>query len=227
VKNVIAHRRTIYELDKSERQSEQHLAAIKQQRTVIIGLATTCTALLLVIALVVWNRRRLAMKNRNLYLKIQKQDKLAEELEDARKENRRLRIQSGITNNETSEKEQEDRIFEKLTELMKEKLLFTNSEIKRSDIAASVGVSDRGLHDCIKNNLNMSFMEYVNHLRLSYARELLLNPSEKLTIEAVATDAGFNTRMTFYRLFHKTYGLTPDEYKKSAKKKITTNRNVI
>ena len=64
----------------------------------------------------------------------------------------------------------------------------------------------------------MSFMDYINRLRLSYSRELIVNLSEKLTIESIAIKAGFNSRTTFYRLFLEKYGLTPEEFKKMARK---------
>jgi len=72
--------RTIYELDKSEIESERRLAALLRMRVVIAGLVVTCLVLLLVAGLTVWSRRRIAEKNRGLYLKIKEQDRLEQAL---------------------------------------------------------------------------------------------------------------------------------------------------
>ena len=64
----------------------------------------------------------------------------------------------------------------------------------------------------------MSFNDYINHLRLEHARRLLFSGiSEKLTVEAIALNSGFNIRETFHRLFREKYRLTPSEYAKIAK----------
>ena len=115
---------------------------------------------------------------------------------------------------EPSDKTPEDEKFEKLTALMKKERLFTDCNIKRNEIALKIGLSDRGLHDCLKNNIGMSFMEYINHLRLTYVRELIASAGGKLTIEAIATISGFHSRITFWRLFQEKYSLTPEEFKK-------------
>jgi AraC-like DNA-binding protein len=129
-----------------------------------------------------------------LYRQIVEQDRLTDELESERKNSL-------------------DLIFVRLTTLMREQRLFTQPEVKRKDIAQQIGLSDRSLHDCIKKNTNLSFMEYVNTLRLSYARELLSNTNEKPTIDAIATESGFTSRTTFYRLFTDKYGLTPRQFR--------------
>jgi len=90
-------------------------------------------------------------------------------LEHERKKNRNLQMQIESSPIEPADKTLEDERFEKLTALMKKERLFTDCNIKRSDIASKIGLSDRGLHDCLKNNIGMSFMEYINHLRLTYA----------------------------------------------------------
>jgi AraC-like DNA-binding protein len=208
--------RTQYEVDKITAENELNLAQKIRNRNFFLFALGGCVLLALVLGIWIYHSRTIVRKNRGLYLQIKEQDRLAEELEHEREESRKLRriIQpeaTGVT------EEDDDIFFERLTVLMKEKQLYTNNEIKRQDIAGQIGLSDRRLHDCVKNNTGMSFTDYINSLRLNHSRELLSRLDENLTIEAIALDSGFNSRVTFYRLFNEKYGLSPKQFKEFVK----------
>ena len=54
--------------------------------------------------------------------------------------------------------------------------------------------------------------DFINHCRLEYAKELLA-VSPEMTIDDIASAAGFGTRRTFSRLFKERYSITPTEYR--------------
>jgi len=199
-------------------QEEKHVAEKKQVRAYLISALGGC--LLLVLALGIWMyySRTIVRKNRDLYLQIKEQDRLEEELDAERRINLELRLLLKPDAVEFEESEDNyELFFGRLVVLMKEQRLFANFEVKRKDVAKEIGISDRGLHDCIKKNTGMSFAEYINALRLAYARELLSNMDDKHTIETIAFEAGFNSRPTFYRLFTEKYGLSPKQFRKLSK----------
>ncbi|MDR1525247.1 MAG: helix-turn-helix domain-containing protein, partial [Tannerella sp.] len=107
-----------------------------------------------------------------------------------------------------------DDLFDKIDRLMKERRIFADSQISRKSVAEMIGINERALFDCIKNNTEKNFSDYITFLRLNYARELLAGRNEKLTMEAIADEAGFGSRASFYRLFKTNYGLSPDEFRK-------------
>ena len=54
--------------------------------------------------------------------------------------------------------------------------------------------------------------DFINHCRLEYAKELLA-VSPEMTVDDIASAAGFGTRRTFSRLFKDRYSITPTEYR--------------
>jgi len=159
-------------------------------------------------------------KNRQLYLQLKEQSHLAEKLENQQKENRELKAldKSEPQKVALSKEEADKEYFKQLNEIIKEQKLFSDSELKRKDIAAKIGLSDKETNECILNCIGMSFNEYLNDLRLQHARELLIKEGKKMTVEAIANMSGFNTRETFYTLFRKKFGITPGNLIKIAKK---------
>lgn len=86
-------------------------------------------------------------------------------------------------------------------------------EISLNDAAEALGVSGPYLSKCFNEELSESFPEFLNGLRLEYAKELLEKTDKK--IKEVAVEAAFYNYPYFITLFKKKYGMTPREYKKS------------
>ena len=60
-----------------------------------------------------------------------------------------------------------------------------------------------------------SFSVYLNKLRVSKAKKLLLSEDyEGYTIIVVVLESGFNSKSAFYRVFKEHTGITPLEYRK-------------
>lgn len=85
-------------------------------------------------------------------------------------------------------------------------------EISLNEAADALGVSVPYLSKCINEELMESFPEYLNGLRLEYAKELLVKSDKK--IKEIAKEAAFYNYPYFITLFKRKYGLTPKEYKK-------------
>jgi len=57
-------------------------------------------------------------------------------------------------------------------------------------------------------------LEYLRSEQLAYAAKLLRR--SPLTTDQITVYAALGTRATFFRLFHARFGVTPDEYRRSA-----------
>ncbi|MFC3563576.1 AraC family transcriptional regulator [Pedobacter jamesrossensis] len=102
-------------------------------------------------------------------------------------------------------------IIKKLTDLMTERELFKNPNLKLYDLAKAVNVSGHQLSQILNDNINKNFMLFVNEYRINEACKLLLR-NKHLTIEAVADEVGFNAKSTFFSVFKKLKGMTPSVY---------------
>lgn len=62
----------------------------------------------------------------------------------------------------------------------------------------------------------ISFRDYVNGQRAAYAHMLLRSTTHPVT--EIAFESGFNSLRSFYRVFKKEYGITPNEFRRNIPK---------
>ena len=67
-----------------------------------------------------------------------------------------------------------------------------------------------------KQYMNMTCVEYLNQYRMEIAAGKLSGSGESIT--EIALDAGFNNISYFNRVFKKSFGMTPKEYRKTVRK---------
>lgn len=70
----------------------------------------------------------------------------------------------------------------------------------------------------------VSFRDYVNGQRAAYAHMLLLSTAYPVT--DIAFESGFNSLRSFYRVFKKQYGVTPNEFRRHIPEAGRTNERI-
>jgi Transcriptional regulator containing an amidase domain and an AraC-type DNA-binding HTH domain len=204
----VSELQTIHQVEKLEYQAEQEQLEVANQRQFNIGLMVVVILLACVILIVIRNLNRTKQKNRVLYQRISSQEAL--ELELKRKEDT-LRANL-LSEDKTSEDVETDQIYLSLKELMKDEKNYIDPNVTRKGIATKLGTNERYLYESITKHLGLSFAEYINLLRLDYAREKMSQYLNELSLEDIAIMSGFGTRQTFHRLFRDRYGLSPSEF---------------
>lgn len=86
------------------------------------------------------------------------------------------------------------------------------SQISLNDLADKLYLSNAYLSKYIKKNLGMTFMEYLNNVRLFHAVDELMYSDKNLT--HIAYDNGFPTSASFTKVFREIYNESPSEYRK-------------
>ena len=86
-----------------------------------------------------------------------------------------------------------------------------HNRISLDDVSAYVGYSPKYFSRYFKDQTGITFVNYLNRLRIQAAKELLADPN--IVIKDVAARVGFENINTFFRVFKQFEGVTPGQYR--------------
>lgn len=96
------------------------------------------------------------------------------------------------------------------------KKYFLNPELTLDKVAEALKLSKSHLSRIINKEMDTSFPEYINELRVKEAQFYLRHPDfSNYTLVAIGLEAGFASKTSFNNTFKKVTGMTPSEYKNS------------
>ena len=204
---------TLYEVSRIEAEKEQK--QLENQRLYIVMGGVVLIMLLLIVLFVMEKRnsKRLQQKNRKLF--------------DQYKHITGLNGNEFFMSSTTPDANpaQDDGnisdkriIFNKALAHLLDSKQYLDYDFDRRDLAQQIGTNRQYLIEAIQECMQMTFGEFIMHLRLEYARNLLLQNND-LKVEAVLQMSGFNNRSTFYKHFSHKYGMSPAEFRKMAGEK--------
>lgn len=103
---------------------------------------------------------------------------------------------------------------EKLEQLFRSQKIHTKPGLKLHDVAQLLNTSPAVLSAFINSHLKMTFFEMVSKHRVDEAKLLLINPDYRsYKIEYIGELSGFNSRASFFSVFKKQVGKTPQAFK--------------
>ena len=110
--------------------------------------------------------------------------------------------------------ERQSSIIERLTKLMQEEELFTDTKLGIDDVAKRLEVNSKYISQSINAEYGRNFYVYINELRIEKAkRSLLADPQAHYSIEGIANQVGFQSKSAFYVSFKRLTGITPLEFR--------------
>ena len=104
-----------------------------------------------------------------------------------------------------------------LDAMMKTNKLYLQNDLKLAHLSAQLDIPEHIISLTIKEHTSKSFRDYINSFRVLKAKEILQKSYGLYTIEAIASQAGFNSRASFYNAFKKQTNKTPKAYVESLK----------
>lgn len=96
--------------------------------------------------------------------------------------------------------------------VMEKECLFLNPNFQIVDLASKINVP---IHQCsfiINSHLGKNFRDWINGYRIGYFLKQYPILKSKMTILAIAQEAGFKNQATFYNAFRKEKGIMPTSY---------------
>ena len=96
-------------------------------------------------------------------------------------------------------------------------------QLSLNDLAQKLYLSNAYLSKYIKKHFGLSFLEYVNNIRLFHAVDELVYSEKKIT--RIALDNGFPTTAAFNKAFKEIYNMTPSAYRSTVHKEENLNEN--
>jgi len=106
-------------------------------------------------------------------------------------------------------------LWEKLERIMSDKSLYKNPNLSLQDLSQELNISSHQLSQFLNNNLGKNFTSFINEFRINEACKIIAS-NDKLTLESIGYDVGFNSKSTFFATFKKYTGTTPLNYQLQA-----------
>ncbi len=107
-----------------------------------------------------------------------------------------------------------NKILEKFAAfLQNESKPWLNCKLSLHEVSKSINVAPKELSQAINEKTSLNFNDHINFYRIEEAKHILASDEvNKMTIDAIALKAGFNSKSPFYQAFKKHTGMTPKEF---------------
>ena len=105
--------------------------------------------------------------------------------------------------------------FAQLEEYLRNSRAYLDPNLTIADLAGALHCSKRTLSRVINGHCDQHFNGYINQFRVETARELLLDARyDHYSMDGIASEAGFNSKATFYYAFKKVSTVSPAAFRR-------------
>jgi len=201
--------RTQYEVDR-------HIVEKERNRNYFLLALGGCIFLIILLFIWIYYSRLVTGKNRSLVSQI-KELQIQQQQEENELLNRAT-FEPEDKDDGFCPESRRDKLCIAVRDLVLKDKIYRNPSINRDYMLDKLGVSRAIFDDAVQYCFEMSFPEYINHLRMKDALKLL--EESDLPIEIIAEKVGYGSIRTFQRQFQNKYNMTPKEYRKLSKEKL-------
>jgi AraC-like DNA-binding protein len=123
-----------------------------------------------------------------------------------------------IEENSTTDTNEMVALVVKIERCLTDNELYLKQDITIDEFSRLINENPVKVSAAINKEMGINFFDLINRKRIEKSILLLKEKHASYTIEAIALEAGFNSRASFYRAFKKHTGLTPKEIIENIKK---------
>ncbi len=105
-------------------------------------------------------------------------------------------------------------IVEKADEYITQSGIFTDKNLTIVNVSEALKIHPKRISMSINKVCQENFNAYINRYRIEKAEKMLTNKNlDKLSVEGIGSEVGFQSKSAFYTAFKKVTGTTPYRYK--------------
>lgn len=106
-------------------------------------------------------------------------------------------------------------VYERRLKALEQRKMYRDMGLSLEDLATEIEAPKHHLTQLLNVRMDTTFTKYINGLRVAHACDLLKSDESKISsMEELAYDCGFSSRVSFYRNFKNLTGKTPTQYRK-------------
>lgn len=194
------------EQDMFEAEKRQQEEALQRQRIIICSTVIISVVLLVLLLIILRLYRKKQEAYRQLVIR-------------SREWAENFRI---LPSKEDEADEEDILIMEAISRLIEEEEIYRDPELTLESLAHKIGHKRNSVSKAINNTQGKMFNAFINEYRIRETIRMMSDPAgDRLTLDAIGFDAGFNSRATFYRVFRNQTGLSPLHFRKNRDKAIS------
>lgn len=93
---------------------------------------------------------------------------------------------------------------------------YLNPDLTLLQLASDLGITPHVLSQIINDQYKLNFFDFVNQYRVQEFKKAVVDPKNKnYSLLGIAFECGFNSKSAFNRMFKKSTGLTPSQFKEA------------
>jgi AraC-like DNA-binding protein len=104
-------------------------------------------------------------------------------------------------------------LVSQLERIMEQNKLYLDANYSLTNLSSDTDIPVNMIREIIATSGYKNFSAYINSFRIAHAEQLISNGYlDKYSIEFLCKDSGFQSEVTFYRVFKKVHNCTPKEF---------------
>lgn len=104
-------------------------------------------------------------------------------------------------------------LVSQLERIMEQNKLYLDANYSLTNLSSDTDIPVNMIREIIATSGYKNFSAYINSFRIAHAEQLISNDYlDKYSIESLCKESGFQSEVTFYRVFKKVHNCTPKEF---------------